>query len=1174
MRAGKRIAVWLVAWALASGAAVAAPPMQIKYAEAVTLPAAAGKAQFDAYGRRFALTLENNDRLLKALPVARKAELGQTKVLRGKVDGAAGSWVRLTRVGNGMEGAIWDGTELYVVTRYASITDKLTTPLSSMTPDQTVVYRLSDTVGGLPAAFCGLTTNTLPQSKAGASALLQYKNVVDELRVNAAGAISDQIDISLIADTAFQNQMGASASDMMLARLNVVDGIFAEQVGVLIVPTEFRLIASNADPFNSTDPETLLSQVATYREATPAVRSAGLAHLMTGKNLDGDTIGIAYLDSLCDAQQGVSLGDSEEGEFLSALVMAHEIGHNFGARHDGVAGICATTSQDYLMAPVINGSTQFSQCSLASIATSVAGARGICIGASNYADVGLVLPPSPYSVQTDGTFSLPVTVRSYGNLPATHVSLKVTFPAYFGMSGATIAGVTCTLANNLVTCPLGDFAAGEERALDLRVSGQTLNSLPVEFLLSADNDRILRNNAGSLQVGLQSGVDLGVTLTASASSFYVTDAVDFTVDVTAHGSLASHGGLVSINIGGVPIESFNAGPHTCAIDQYSNYMLLCQLADVAAHSSTRITVRGRANEARTGGAGVYLNVPNDYDGTNNTANWPFVVLAEREVRTTVSSEDLRAVIGTTYELTYTLTTAGRLPATNVRFSLQQPLFGVIESVVGASTPCVTSPDFTDCDFGTLNPGDVRRVVVRFHMTSTFPSFMSASTRWGGWTGNEYSSVFTHVYANVAIDVAAIAGNSFGVDEGVTSEVGFGVETRGINPAQNVTATFDVALPLQLVSVRFSDGPTGWTCAVLTPQRARCSGSFPGGNFYNLNHAVAWVTFVSDTAGQGQATVTVTTTGDGDPTNDVATAPLTIRPYIDVSITAPNDSRLLMQGDTTTVDATINTGKNPVTDVRVVPWAASSALALDSFSVGGVDCSQTQSGAACDLGNLPAHAAIPVHAVFRALSSEDSTYAVIDVYTQTDSNGNNNHLAIPIYTLGPSDIQISTAQTSVTAVKGTLLTFPRITLMTGAGTGRDITVDIPLPAFASVSSVSSDGMCTGTTSLQCTFLNVPPDNPRYIDIILNADAAGTFTSNLLLHAFNDSTPDNNAASVVLTVSAPASGGGSSSGGAASGGGGGGGRIEWFMLALLGGLVLRRALLAHPTVSSEASSARAA
>ncbi|HEV7609851.1 MAG TPA: zinc-dependent metalloprotease family protein [Steroidobacteraceae bacterium] len=1164
MRAGKWVAVWLMAWALGAGAAVAAPSMQIKFAEAIQLPAVAGKAEFDAYGRRFALTLENNDRLLKAIPVARKADLGQARVLRGKVEGVPGSWVRLTRVGKNLEGAIWDGNDLYVVASYGSIVDKLTTPIVA-TPDQTVVYRLSDTLNGLPPDFCGLVGSAETGNTDG-SALQQYKSLVSELRVSAA-TVNDQIDISLVADTAFQTLLGANATDAMLARLNIADGIFVEQVGVILAPTEFRLVPANADPFTKTDAGALLDQLAAFRQATPASHSAGLTHLMTGKNLDGNIIGIAFLDSLCDAHEGVSLGDSEEGEFMSALVMAHEIGHNFGARHDGVAGVCADTPQTYLMAPAINGSAQFSACSLTSMAASIANARGVCIGSAQYVDVAVSLPPSPYFAQTDGTFSLPITVHSYGNLPATNVRLKVTFPGYFPLVTATLTGATCSIAGGVVSCPLADFAAGEDRTLDMRVTGSTLGSYFVQAEVTTDNDRVLRNNTAQVQLGLQSGVDLGVTVVATPTAAFVTDAVDYTIDIASHGTLGSHGGNAYINIGGIPIESFNAGPHACALDASSNWILLCQLADVAVGASTRITVRGRPDQARVANGAVYLNVPNDATPNNSSATMSVNVSAEREVRLTASTEELRAVIGTTYELTYTFKAFGRLPAENVRFSLQQPPVGVVESVAIAGVTCATDPDFTNCEVGTMNPGDSRTAVVRFHMTSVFPSFMFASTRWSNGATNAFSSVYVSVYANVTVDASATMGSLLGsIDEGVTGLTGFVIETKGVNPAQNVTATLDLAAPLRLLSLKFDNGVPGWTCALLTPQRGRCTGSFPGGASYSQTHATMIYTFVSDTAVNGQATVTVEAAGDGNMTNNVAQASLLVAPYVDVGISAvPTPDRLVMTGDTTTVDATITTSKNPVHAARLIPWASDSPLVVDSLTVGGVNCPLIQPGSVCALGDLPANSSIPVKVVYRAVAGGATPTIVLDVYPDNDSDRTNNHVTIPVFTLDPSDVQVSVAQGSVTGINGANMDFPIITVTNGTKTSRDITVDIPLPSFVTVLSVSSSEIvCIGTTTLQCTLTALAPNNSRLIIIALHANATGTFTSNVVVHSFNDSNVNNNTGSIALTVSATAppppppppngNGGGSSS--SSSGGGGGGGRIEWLALVLLGGLVVRR------------------
>ena len=1181
MRAGIWAAVWLVASAM--GAANAAPQMHIEYAEAVQLPASPGKAQFDAYGRRFALTLESNDRVLKAIPAASKARIGDAQVLRGKVDGVPGSWVRLTRVGSGLQGAIWDGNDIYVVASHGSIAAHLTTPLRESL-NATVVYRLSDTLNGLPPDFCGLAADAAPTNKAGTPVLQQYKSLVSELRANAA-IVDDGLDLSLIADQAFQDIYGVTSTDAMLARLNVIDGIFAEQVGVILVPSEFRLMPANGDPFTSTDPDTLLEQLATYREATPVVRSAGLAHLITGKNLDGNTVGVAFLDSLCDAREGVSLSEANHGEFLSALVMAHEIGHNFGARHDGVPGVCAAEPQIYLMSPTLNASAEFSACSLTSMRAAIAGARGVCIGPVTYADVALTVPPSPFNAPTNGTFSVPMTVRSLGNRTANNVRLQLTFPAYFQLMGASLSGAACARNGEVVTCALGDIAVGAERALDLQITGNSFGTFPLSALLLADNDAIRSNNSGLVQVGVQSGVDLGVAVSAPVMSVFVGDPIDYTVDVTSNGTLAARGGRLSIYMGEVPIESFDDGANTCVVEMIGEVFLACQLADMAAGATTRVTLRGRPVRAGQSPGRAYVHLPYDSNRNNDDAFANVVVNAEREVVTTVSTEELRAVIGNSYELTYTLTTRGRLAAPNVEFLVNAPTMGEIQSAVSTGVTCTGTAALTTCPMGALNPGDVRTVVVRFRMTSPMTSTVHASTRWTEGAGYAWSNARTWVYANLTVDVAANpGGGGAAIDEDQTGESGFSVETKGVDPAQNVTATIELAPPARLLTLRYNSGPTGWTCTVLSEQRGRCTGSFHGGSLFTDRFAEMRYTWASGTAGQHVATLTVNATNDGDPSNNTGQIIMPVRPFVDMGITGPTAERVVMNGQTTIVDGTITTGKNPVPNAILSPWASDAALVVDSVTVGGVDCPQTGSGTPCPLGTLPANSSIPVRAVFRAVAGEARPYATLNLYPDLDSVTNNNRLVVPLYTVNPSDLQLQLAQTSVTATNGTALQFPRITVNNGAATSRDVSVSIPLPTFVSVGSVSTPngGVCTGTTTLNCLFFGIAPNNSMVIDIALGATAVGTFTSNVTMSAINDSTANNNSASVVVTVNAPSSssssGGGSSSssssgGGSSSssgGGGGGGGRFEWLALAMLGALVLirqRRGLRSVPWLRAD-------
>src|SRR5690606_13533455 len=100
-----------------------------------------------------------------------------------------------------------------------------------------------------------------------------------------------------------------------------------------------------------------------------------------GRNLDenegstGQLVGIANIGVVCSARFGVALTQATLGQFSSALVAAHEIGHNFGAPHDGEPGSdCEHEPAHFLMAASVTGSRQFSQCSLEQMAPAVAGA--------------------------------------------------------------------------------------------------------------------------------------------------------------------------------------------------------------------------------------------------------------------------------------------------------------------------------------------------------------------------------------------------------------------------------------------------------------------------------------------------------------------------------------------------------------------------------------------------------------------------------------------------------------------------------------------------------------------------------------------------------------------------------------------------------------------------------
>jgi len=1139
--------------------------MRIQFAEPVKLKAVAGHSDFDAYGRRFSLDLQRNDRLTQGIPAEARSKLAKIQLLRGKLEGVKGSWVRLTQVGPGLEGAIWDGQDLYVVTSLAGIQKNLTTPIDAA-PAQTVVYRLSDTLDSLPEAFCGLDEKTDAAVSRGVSGLKQYRSLVTQIATAAAASPTEQLDLALIADTSFQQQNANTSAEAMLARLNIVEGIFTEQIGVFLQPTEFRLVPASDDPFTATDSSKLLDQVATFRANTPAIRTAGLAHLITGKDLDSNTIGIAYKDALCDPKFGVSLSDSELGPFSSALVMAHELGHNFGADHDG-SDACPSTPNGFLMWPQYNGSSTFSACSVSKIAQSVSAARGICILPAQYADLAVSVP-STLDAAANAVFTLPVTVRSIGNAAAIDATIKLSLQPPLSFQGAVLPDGSCTAAGTEVTCHLGDIPANSERVVELQLLSPQVTNGSVTTNLTAANDYLPSNGRTITWLRFTSAVDLKLVMAVSPTSLYANDTIDITLDVTSTRTQTAQGGQVFVSLVGLEYDSATAGAHTCVPTPPSS--VRCDLADIPAGQTTRMVLHAHGESRGDYSISAQVQIADDGDYSNNIAPWTYVrIISENDLLISASADSMSFEPGTTQQVVYTLRAIGRKPSLGSQLHVWAPWNGQLDSVVASAGTCAIQTSLGQCEFGDLNPGDTITVTVTFHTTSNGGSTLQGEAIYQVGPNHIWlNNAATQIYSNLSLDVVAstLWGESV---EGRTGSAFAGMESVGLQPAQNVVATLEVPAEVRLTSMRVTNA-NNWVCTLLTPQRGRCTGAFAATGGASIAYD-----FISDVPGNYPAKLTISADGDVNPANDISESMLTIRPYLDVSITSTETQMQLVAGQDHVVGFTVNTGVRPVPGV-IMEITRDPAFEIASITAGGLSCpigSSPPSYVLCGLGDLPSNAVVPVSVTYRAIADNIPGEARINVSSQLDQNAANNNLRIPYTTIAYTDVQLQLAQTTTTAVNGTQLIFPRITVSTvGAYPARYPTVQIPLPSFTSVALVSGSNVsCTGSSTLSCEFFSMQPGESRSIDITLNTSGTGTFTSNVTMVSGNDSTAGNNSGAVQLSVTAatppPTGGGGSSSGGgggggsSSSGGGssgkGGGGSFEWLALAFLLLLAARRA-----------------
>ncbi|MGI9261614.1 MAG: M12 family metallo-peptidase [Woeseiaceae bacterium] len=526
---------------------------------------------FDAFGRRFELALEENRALTSV--ISNPAILESIGVYRGRIADQENSWVRLTIENDSPKGMLWDGQEMYAI---------------DLVDNQTAIYRLADLRISGDALSCSVAATS-----GNGNDLL--KAVLAETSANTVSqkgpGATQEIDIAVLGDFEFSSDMAANAEAEILTRMNNVDGIFSTQVGVQLNVNRIDVFSTSNDPFtDETKASDLLDELSAYRLARSAQRGNGLSHLFTGRDLDGSTVGIAYGGkygaAICHDRYGAGLTQATHGATFDSLIAAHEFGHNFGAPHDGTTdSACEAETQDFLMAPNLNGNDIFSACSIQQIEIGID--RTYCVAPLPTADVTVVAAELTPTALLGNPSAIVFNVNSTGTDDVNNVQLTVSVPPNVVLDSVSAGSGSCTSGAGDVTCSLGTIVAGSGNTVTLNISTPSTGNADFVASITADGDANAGNNQASTLLTIQPAVELVLSAAASVQ-IDPNQSTSISPRIENRASLAATTVTLTLTpSAGITVDSATWSPGTCVI---ADNIVTCQAASLAAQANDELLV--------------------------------------------------------------------------------------------------------------------------------------------------------------------------------------------------------------------------------------------------------------------------------------------------------------------------------------------------------------------------------------------------------------------------------------------------------------------------------------------------------------------------------------------------------------------------------------------------------
>lgn len=459
--------------------------------------------------------LMENRELKDKISTQVKQDLGRH--YSGSIASVDGSWLRVSNIDNRWQGVASVYGELFIVDQPVD----LAFSAAQATTATVAALPVTDFAEELGSCASGVSTlnalvNEAPLANAFGAASVAEPVQFSSFCAAQVDGICILAEIEFAFDLAFQSLFAGQAAAQAAALINIAEGYYLNDLnmGFDVITMEFM----SSDLFSpTTNALSLLGDIQSKKSASqiPFVKnSRALFHLVTGRDFDGSTAGIAYVDGICD-NAGFSsgttsvVGSGANQIPLTALIVAHELGHNFGAFHDGDlndAFAASCPSGVHIMSTAVSSAfTNFSSCSIQAFQNDIdtqAPNPNLCFNFP--ANVSMTASGgNPTTANSNTTFSTGYSVAVTSGFQVVN-QLRISGTVNVGgrFSNVTANGLACAISanqgheNTAYSCTVNNPGSSVALAMDIFATGWDAQVLLTHgvTVLSADVVDLMDND--------------------------------------------------------------------------------------------------------------------------------------------------------------------------------------------------------------------------------------------------------------------------------------------------------------------------------------------------------------------------------------------------------------------------------------------------------------------------------------------------------------------------------------------------------------------------------------------------------------------------------------------------------------------------------------------------------